>query len=118
MHGTQTLLLARYMDLLSARQRVTAVNIANSDTPGYRTRDINFDMELAAALDGQVLEGPASLDAREVGGLAVKNDGNDVSLDRELRLLGETVMRYQLASMLVRGNVDAVRSAIHEGRNG
>ena len=48
----------------------------------------------------------------------MKNDGNDVSLDRELRLLGETVIRYQLVSMLARGNIDAVRSAIHEGRNG
>ena len=116
MLGTQTLLLARYMDLLSARQRITAVNVANADTPGYKTRDINFAMELASALDNQSLEQPAPLQHHEVGGLAVKNDGNDVSLDRELRLLGETVMRYQLVSMLARGNIDAVRSAIHEGQ--
>ncbi len=118
MHGTQTLLLARYMDLLSARQGITAVNVANADTPGYKTRDVDFEMELAGALDNQSLEHPAALHHHEVGGLAVKNDGNDVSLDRELRLLGETVIRYQLVSMLARGNIDAVRSAINEGRNG
>ncbi|MDA1314692.1 MAG: flagellar basal body protein [Acidobacteria bacterium] len=118
MLGTQTLLLARYMDLLSARQQVTALNVANADTPGYKTRDIDFAMELAAALDNQTPEQPPPLLPHEIGGLAVKNDGNDVSLDRELRLLGETVIRYQLVSMLARGNIDAVRSAIHEGRNG
>ena len=118
MLGTQTLLLARYMDLLSARQRITAVNIANADTPGYKTRDVDFQMELASALDSQSLDQPAALQHHEIGGLAVKNDGNDVSLDRELRLLGETVMRYQLASMLTRGNIDAVRSAINEGQAG
>jgi len=44
--------------------------------------------------------------------------GNDVSLDRQMRMLGESVMRFDLATMLVRGNVGAVRSAIQEGRNG
>jgi flagellar basal-body rod protein FlgB len=106
------------MDLLSARQRTTALNVANADTPGYKTRDVDFAMELAAALDNQSLEQPASLHHHEVGGLVVKNDGNDVSLERELRLLGETVIRYQLVSMLARGNIDGVRSAISEGRNG
>src|SRR5690348_16845658 len=38
--------LERYMDLLSARQKLVASNIANADTPGYRTRDIDFQSEL------------------------------------------------------------------------
>ena len=33
-------------------------------------------------------------DVREVAGLQVKNDGNDVSLDRETRLLAENSMRF------------------------
>jgi len=33
-------------------------------------------------------------------------------------MLGESVIRFDLATMLVRGNVGAVRSAIQEGRNG
>ena len=34
--------LEHYMDLLSARQKLVASNIANADTPGYKTRDIDF----------------------------------------------------------------------------
>jgi flagellar basal-body rod protein FlgB len=118
MLSPQTLLLARYMDLLVMRQKVTATNIANLDTPGYRTRDLDFQIELARALDGSGLENPGPLEVHELGGLPVKNDGNDVHLDREMQQLSEAVMRYSLASMLVRGNVEAIRNAIGEGRTG
>src|SRR5437868_6288963 len=49
--------LERYMDLLSARQKLVASNIANADTPGYHTRDIDFQKEFrqAAGLAPQVV---------------------------------------------------------------
>ncbi len=34
--------LERYMDLVSTRQKLVASNIANANTPGYRTRDLDF----------------------------------------------------------------------------
>ena len=50
--------LERYMDLLSARQKLVASNIANADTPGYRTRDLDFQGELqnAAGLTPEVVQ--------------------------------------------------------------
>jgi flagellar basal-body rod protein FlgB len=39
--------LERYMNLLSARQKLVASNIANTDTPGYKTKDIDFRGEFA-----------------------------------------------------------------------
>ena len=117
MLGPQTLLLARYMDLLSQRQKVTATNIANADTPGYRTRDIEFQLQLSQALQGLDLERPAPTAIHEVGDLPVKNDGNDVSLEREMQTLSETAIRFGLATMLVRGNLESVRRAIREGRS-
>ncbi len=101
--------LERYMDLLSTRQRLVASNIANADTPGYRTRDIDFQSEFQNALGSPRVTG--------VDGLAVKNDGNDVSLDRESRLLAENALRFQLASNLLRSQIRVVRSAIQEGKN-
>ncbi len=102
--------LERYMDLLSARQKLTASNIANADTPGYHTQDIDFQAELRSAAGGapQVIDAP---------GLRVKNDGNNVSLDRESRLLAENALRFQIASNLLRGEIRMVRSAIEEGKN-
>ena len=101
--------LERYMDLLSARQKLVASNIANADTPGYRTKDINFESELHAALGG------ASPQVIEISGLPVKNDGNNVSVDRESRLLAENDMRFNLASNLIRTEIQAVRAALQSG---
>jgi flagellar basal-body rod protein FlgB len=101
--------LERYMDLLSARQKVVASNIANADTPGYRTKDIDFQSEFSTAVGGG---SPAPF---EVGGLPVKNDGNNVSLDRESRLLSENNMRFNLASNLLRSQIQAIRAALQTG---
>src|SRR5947208_16961541 len=103
--------LERYMDLVSARQKLVASNIANADTPGYHARDIDFQAELRNAAAGE----PRIVEA---GGLAAKNDGNNVSLDRESRLLAENALRFQIASNLLRSQIRAVRSAIEEGKNG
>jgi flagellar basal-body rod protein FlgB len=101
--------LERYMDLLSTRQKLVASNIANADTPGYRTQDIDFQTEFQSAL---------GLAPQTVGvaGLRVKNDGNDVDLDREARLLSENALRFQVASNLIKQQIQSVRTAIKEGQ--
>jgi flagellar basal-body rod protein FlgB len=108
--------IERYMDLLSARQKLVAANIANADTPGYQTRDLDFQSEFQRATL-QAADG-AKPSAVEVPGLKVKNDGNNVSVDREARLLAENALRFQMASELMRSELRMVRSAITEGKNG
>jgi flagellar basal-body rod protein FlgB len=103
--------IERYMDLLSARQKLVASNIANADTPGYKTRDIDFQSEYQSATAAQAA-------AIEVPGLKTKNDGNNVSVDREARLLSENALRFNLASGLMRSDIRMVRSAIEEGKSG
>jgi flagellar basal-body rod protein FlgB len=104
--------LERYMDVLSQRQKTVAANIANVDTPGYKTRDLVFRG------DFQALLGSGPVETVDVAGLTTKNDGNNVSLDREARLLAENALRFNLASNLLRSEIRQVRSAIDEGRNG
>lgn len=101
--------LERYMDLLSARQKMVASNIANADTPGYQTQDLDFQAEFRRAAG-------APPQVQNVAGLAVKNDGNNVSLDREARLLAENALRFSVASNLMRSQISLVRSAIKEGQ--
>jgi flagellar basal-body rod protein FlgB len=103
--------LERYMDLLSVRQKQVASNIANADTPGYRTKDIDFQFEFMTLVNGQ------SPQTVEPDGLAEKPDGNNVSMDREARLLAENAIRFNLASTLVRSQLKMVRNAIEEGKN-
>ena len=51
-HSMQVDLLERFMDLSAKRQSLITSNIANVDTPGYRTKDIDFQGELQRALQG------------------------------------------------------------------
>ncbi|MGB9611143.1 MAG: flagellar basal body rod protein FlgB [Bryobacteraceae bacterium] len=102
--------LGRYMDLLAERQRLVAANLANIDTPGYRTRDIDFQFEFLSLGPG------ARPHVIEPTDLTVRNDGNNVSLDRETRLLAENAIRFNVASQLVRAEIRKLRMAIEEGR--
>ena len=101
--------LERYMDLLSARQKLVATNIANAETPGYRTQDIDFQAEFQRAMGGA----PGVV---EPAGLAMKNDGNNVSIDRESRLLSENALRFNVAANLLSGQIQMTRLAIKEGQ--
>jgi flagellar basal-body rod protein FlgB len=104
--------LEKYMDLLSTRQKLIVSNIANADTPGYKTRDVDFQSQFQSLLQG----GQAM--AMEVGGLKTTNDGNNVSLDREARLLSENALRFNIATQLMRSQFSTLKSAIDEGKNG
>lgn len=101
----------RYMSLLSERQKLVASNIANVDTPGYRTQDLDFHSEFVNAAG----EAPPVVIAPQ--GLAVKADGNDVNLDRESRLLAENALRFSIASNFARGELTSLRTAIQEGKS-
>jgi len=107
--------LGNYMDLLSVRQKLVASNIANAATPGYKTKDIDFQFELQSQM-GQEATAPAHV--REVQGLGTHNDGNNVSLDREARLLSENALRFNVASQLWRNKLRMLRNAVQDGRNG
>jgi flagellar basal-body rod protein FlgB len=98
------------MDLVSTRQKLVASNIANADTPGYRTKDIAFQMEFQTLAQG---EKPRIV---EVPDLKVKNDGNDVNLDREARMLSENNLRFSFAETMLRDRIKQVRNAIQEGK--
>jgi len=104
--------IEHYMDLLAARQKLVASNIANADTPGYKTKDIDFQFEYASLTKGD------APNTYEVDGLATKNDGNNVSMDREARLLAENSIRFNIASNLARSQLSLVKAAIDEDKSG
>src|SRR5271154_1723199 len=101
--------LEKYLDLLSARQKLAASNIANADTPGYLTKDIDFQQEFMSMVNGQQ---PLTVNAP---GLPMKPDGNNVNVDREARMLAENAMRFNVASVLLRSQINTVKEAITGG---
>lgn len=102
--------LEQYMNVVASRQKLVASNIANADTPGYKTLDLDFQASFNSALDGG---NPAPV---EVAGLTTKNDGNNVDLDREARLLSENALRFSVASNLMRISLQEVKEAIQGGK--
>lgn len=113
--GTAQLhLLERYMDLTATRQALLVSNIANVDTPGYHTRDIDFTGELARATQ-QEDNAPTEPFVREVHGLNVRPDGNNVSVDREGLLLSQVQLQFNAASSLVKDQFKILDMAIKSG---
>ena len=103
--------LEQYLDLLGARQKLVTSNIANADTPGFKTKDIDFQTEFLNAVSG------VSPHTTEVAGLRARNDGNNVSIDREARLLAENALRFNVAANLAHSEIQMLKNAIEEGKS-
>ncbi len=102
--------LTRYLDLTSAQMRLTATNMANVDTPGYKTQGFDFEDQFAQALKSTGAVNPA---VQETDGLVSRPDGNNVSLDREAMNLAKTQLQFRMGISLLKGEFSQVMSAIH-----
>jgi flagellar basal-body rod protein FlgB len=127
--------MERFMDLAVRRQKLIASNLSNVDTPGYKTVDIDFDRELESQLAGPAGQGismavtdarhlattsgahqalPAQ--AREVENLTLRNDLNNVNIDREMAELSTNAMKFAAVAQMIAGKFRTLKSAITEGR--
>ncbi len=107
--------LERFLELSSDREQTIAANMANVDTPGYRTKDVNFKQALTTASDDSGLQ--LTPVVSEVHGLLERPDGNNVDLDRESLLLAQSQLQYQIGIQLVKSNFHQLLSAISGGGN-
>jgi len=113
--------LENFLRLTTSRQQAITANMANIDTPGYRTRDIDFEGELgkaSASLNETQFEGgQAKLSPafQEVPGLMERPDGNNVNIDRESLLLSQTQLQYQIGIQLVKHHFHGMMAAINGG---
>jgi len=132
-----TEILQQSLTGLSMRQRATANNIANVDTPGYKAQQVSFEGQLARAIDRQlgqdpelhlVSTNPAHLSAgpqqsatvqpvvSELDAMSYRNDGNSVDVEREMALLAETQLRYTTLSRLISRRLGIQRAIARAGQ--
>ena len=90
---TQALQLA--LAGLNTRQRVTANNIANTETPGFTASDVTFEDSLASALQGGDASG-ATVSEDPTSDPAGTN-GNNVDLAAQMVTASKTVLQEELA---------------------
>lgn len=111
--------LGRFLDLASDQMKLTAANMANVDTPGYKTEGFDFEQEFARQMNAVPLSlganGLGALDPEVsvVNGLVARPDGNNVSMDREGLELAKAQLRFRLGVQLIKGEFSQVLSAIH-----
>ncbi|WP_457598751.1 flagellar basal body rod protein FlgB [Hydrogenimonas sp.] len=121
-------LMARALDYRALRQDLISANIANVDTPYYRSRDISFEESLAeerARIDGReskrlklAVTDRDHFDAPAAGrgdrakiffrdGHMARNDGNTVDLDVETTEMAKNMTMYNalVAAMKKQGSI-------------
>ena len=106
--------IARYLDLAAAEAKLTAANMANVDTPGYRTVGMDFEAEMRGALnDVDQGRGARKVRVTEVDGLIARPDGNNVSIDRESLNLAAAQLKFKIGVAMLRQEYQRVMDAIH-----
>lgn len=119
------------MEWLSERQKLLSENIANSDTPGYKSRDLQpldfrkilkrrasselaltHPMHLKGGLDMQNFKFTPQADNES----EVNPSGNSVSIEEQMVKLGETQMEYETATGIYRKQSQILKLALG-GRN-
>jgi flagellar basal-body rod protein FlgB len=122
------------MQNLSERQRVVATNIANSETPGYKAREVS-EPNFAALVGGsgmiaaprvQLTDRMKSLGAIQPIGTGLildkditetKPDGNNVTLEDQLLKMGEIQADFTAMTGLYRKQMSMLKTAVG-GRGG
>ena len=124
-------LMERGLDLAVQRQMLISGNLANVDTPGYKTVDLNFEEELKQALGSEpalavtnprhMSENPdaggrARATPFETEGLTARNDRNNVNVDQQMAQLSVNALRFSMVAQLISGKFRTLKNAISEGR--
>lgn len=126
-------LMEKGLDAASLRNTVIANNLANVDTPGFKRSEVVFEDELRKALTktGQIQGLLTNEKHIPIGGVSVtsvspkvvlqknntmRNDGNNVDIDREMALMAENTIYYTAVAQMLNGDFSKIKSAIFEGR--
>jgi flagellar basal-body rod protein FlgB len=106
-------LLTRVLDASTLRHRTIAQNVANVNTPGYQRLDVKFEDELAKILQaGQPVHAVKPEIVVDEAASALRVDGNNVDIDKEMGMLSKNSLLYQAASQILTTQLTALRLAI------
>ena len=112
--GNKLEMLKQLTNAADLRQRVVSQNIANINTPGYKSLEVNFEDALVAEL-GRKRSTQSSGAQPEVGrvdNLTMRNDGNNVDLDREIGQMNKNALLMQTYLQLMGSEMKMMRQAI------
>lgn len=126
--------LEKMLAFTQARHQVLAENVANVDTPGYRTQQLDtdaFQASLRKALDRRKatrspdfkMTSTSQFSQDRAGRLQVTptleptenilfHDGTNIRVEKQMSMMAENAMMHQLMSELMRGKFEGLLKAI------
>ncbi len=130
--GPAVSVMAKALSLRAKRNTVISANIANVDTPGYKSKDINFQEVMESCLektapDAKEDQLPLKVtNSRHLGASGKKVElkvtestergvPNNVDLDEEMAKLSENNIKYQLTTQMLIKKMEMLKTAITEG---
>jgi len=113
------------MSIRAQRFELISANLANADTPGYKSMDIDFKQALAQATGSQKMQGNMMIRHEKhmsLGGSAhellyrvpsqASLDGNSVETEQEHAAFMDNAIRYQASLNFLEGRIKGLKSAI------
>ncbi len=125
-YGNGIALTERVLDNLWTRQTVTLNNIANNDTPGFKSQFVTFEEELASKLSKADLSGGNKWERRNMMADAIDSsrprlyttynestrlDDNNVDMDQEQVDLVRTALEYQYMLNSINNDISRLQAA-------
>jgi flagellar basal-body rod protein FlgB len=95
----------------SQRHALLTDNLANVNTPGFKRRDVDFNITLQEEMDK-----PNFAPSGGQSGGAIRLDGNGVDLEKEVMSIAETEMRYQALTDMTANYFSGLKNVIREGK--
>ncbi|WP_251491964.1 flagellar basal body rod protein FlgB [Otoolea muris] len=122
-YGNGITLTEKMLDFLWGRQTVTLNNIANDDTPGFKSQYISFENILGEKLkdasagwrpmkqvEQAINSTRASLHTTRAE--STRLDGNNVDMDQEQVDLARTALEYQYMVASIGNDISRLQSAV------
>lgn len=116
------------LNFRAERQKVISSNIANINTPNYKTKELTFESELKNAQNTPILNlsqtqgnhlpnienrnqnaGPSLM---QVKGLEEQNDGNNVNLDTQMSEMSKNKVLFDAVQAAIKKDSTLFRSVI------
>ncbi|UQZ35973.1 flagellar basal body rod protein FlgB [Paenibacillus sp. PK3_47] len=119
------------LNILNVKHSAIAENIANADTPNYKSKSVEFKEELRRAIEGdtageleikrthekhmQIQDPGASIIPYRIlvnSDTAMNNNGNNVDMDMEMANLAENQLMYNYMADRVSGHYTKIRNML------
>lgn len=109
------LVVQRSLQGASLEQEVLSNNLANADTPGFKSSSVDFESSLASALASSnpsaAVENVA-FQPKTDATTSIQADGNNVDLNQQMSALTQNAVEYETLAEIEKTRMGMIQSAI------